>query len=124
MISNGKTNERVTFSDLASAGDLPVLYDTALLSLSSTGQSILFVCLPKQMQILHVMSFIIERMTVKIRPHAGALVQYLPLLWEDSADHNMLRCAILSTLTFLVQVRHYITPLTPNSKGVLYQFLS
>lgn len=57
-----------------------------------------------QMQILHVMSFLVERMTLHIRPHAAILVQYLPSLWQESEDHNMLRCAILTTLTNLVQV--------------------
>ena len=61
-----------------------------------------------QMQILHVMSFVIERMTVKIRPLAGSLIQYLPRLWADGAEHNMLRCAILTTLTALVEVRHCV----------------
>ena len=62
-----------------------------------------FLCI--QMQILHVISFIIERMQREICPHAAPLVQYLPQLWLESAEHNMLRCAILSTLMFLVQVR-------------------
>ena len=56
------------------------------------------------MQVLNVMSYVIERMTIKIRPHAGALIQYLPSLWQESEDHDMLRCAILTTLTVLVQV--------------------
>ncbi|ELU06029.1 hypothetical protein CAPTEDRAFT_149791 [Capitella teleta] len=56
-----------------------------------------------KMQILHVMSFLIERMSVHVRPHAHVLVQYLPSLWQESEDHNMLRCAILTTLTNLVQ---------------------
>ena len=66
-------------------------------------------CVGIQMQILRVISFIIERMQRQIRPHAAPLVQYLPQLWQESSEHNMLRCAILTTLTFLVQVR----PLTP-----------
>lgn len=40
-----------------------------------------------------------------IRPYVGCLVQYLPLLWKQSEEHNMLRCAILTTLIHLVQVR-------------------
>lgn len=56
------------------------------------------------MKVLHVMSFVIERVDVQIRPYAGALIQYLPLLWQESQDHNMLRCAILTTLINLVQV--------------------
>lgn len=41
---------------------------------------------------------------VQIRPYVGCLVQYLPLLWKQSEEHNMLRCAILTTLIHLVQV--------------------
>ncbi len=57
-----------------------------------------------QMQVLHVMSYVIERVGVEIRPFATALMQYLPSLWQESEEHNMLRCAILTTLTNLVQV--------------------
>ncbi|XP_049837055.1 importin-11 isoform X1 [Schistocerca gregaria] len=56
-----------------------------------------------KMHVLYVLSFMVERVGLSIRPHAGALVQYLPLLWEESADHNMLRCAIVSTLVQLVK---------------------
>ncbi|XP_038076376.1 importin-11-like [Patiria miniata] len=56
-----------------------------------------------KMHILHVLSFIIERVEAQIRPYASSLAQYLPLLWEESSEHNMLRCAILSTLVHLVQ---------------------
>jgi hypothetical protein len=38
-------------------------------------------------------------------PYSGSLVQYLPLMWEESAEHNMLRCAIVSTLVHVVRVR-------------------
>ena len=51
------------------------------------------------------MSFVVERVGTAVRPHAPALVQYLPLLWEDAVEYNMLRAAILSTLVVLVQVR-------------------
>lgn len=44
---------------------------------------------------------------VQIRPYVGCLVQYLPLLWKQSEEHNMLRCAILTTLIHLVQVWSY-----------------
>ncbi|XP_041464920.1 importin-11-like [Lytechinus variegatus] len=69
-----------------------------------------------KMSILHVMSFIIERVGPEIRPFSNNLAQYLPLLWEDSAEHNMLRCVILSTLIHLVQ------GLGPHST-TLYPFL-
>ncbi|KAG8598777.1 hypothetical protein GDO81_002737 [Engystomops pustulosus] len=56
-----------------------------------------------KMQILHVLSCVIERVNMQIRPFVGCLVQYLPLLWKQSEEHNMLRCAILTTLTHLVK---------------------
>ncbi|GAB6031945.1 Importin-11 [Chamberlinius hualienensis] len=56
-----------------------------------------------KMHVLHVLSFVVERVGGTIRPYASALVNYLPLLWNESADHNMLRCAILSTLHHLVE---------------------
>ncbi|KAM8886057.1 importin-11 isoform 1-T1 [Spinachia spinachia] len=56
-----------------------------------------------KMQVLHVISCVIERVNMQIRPHVGCLVQYLPLLWKQSEEHNMLRCAILTTLIHLVQ---------------------
>ncbi|KAJ8414029.1 hypothetical protein AAFF_G00066270 [Aldrovandia affinis] len=56
-----------------------------------------------KMQVLHVVSCVIERVSVQIRPYVGCLVQYLPLLWKQSEEHNMLRCAILTTLVHLVQ---------------------
>ncbi|XP_063043759.1 importin-11 [Engraulis encrasicolus] len=56
-----------------------------------------------KMQVLHVISCVIERVHIQIRPYVGCLVQYLPLLWKQSEEHNMLRCAILTTLIHLVQ---------------------
>ncbi|KAK1174337.1 importin-11 isoform X1 [Acipenser oxyrinchus oxyrinchus] len=56
-----------------------------------------------KMHVLHVISCVIERVNVQIRPYVECLVQYLPLLWKQSDEHNMLRCAILTTLIHLVQ---------------------
>lgn len=56
------------------------------------------------MQVLHVLSFVIERVELNIRPYADSLIQYLPMLWEESSHHNMLRCAIVSTLVSLNKV--------------------
>ncbi|XP_061623800.1 importin-11 [Phyllopteryx taeniolatus] len=56
-----------------------------------------------KMQVLHVISCVIERVNTQIRPYVGCLVQYLPLLWKQSEEHNMLRCAILTALIHLVQ---------------------
>uniref|UniRef100_A0A8C4S9Z7 Importin-11 n=1 Tax=Erpetoichthys calabaricus TaxID=27687 RepID=A0A8C4S9Z7_ERPCA len=65
-----------------------------------------------KMHILHVISCVVER----IKPYVGCLVQYLPLLWKQSEDHNMLRCAILTTLI------HLVKGLGAESKN-LYPFL-
>lgn len=56
-----------------------------------------------KMQVLNVMCLLLERMGNSIVPHSEALVQYLPHLWQESEDHNMLRCAIVSTLVQLVK---------------------
>lgn len=56
-----------------------------------------------KMHVLHVLSFVIERVGSKIRPYIASLVQYLPLLWKESEEHNMLRCSILTCLIHLVQ---------------------
>ncbi|XP_062984095.1 importin-11 [Elgaria multicarinata webbii] len=69
-----------------------------------------------KMHVLHVLSCVIERVSLQIRPYVGCLVQYLPLLWKQSEEHNMLRCAILTTLIHLVQ------GLGADSKN-LYPFL-
>ena len=57
-----------------------------------------------QMSVLQVLSLLVERMGTDIRPFLASLTQYLPLLWLESSDHNMLRCAILSTLVHIVKV--------------------
>ncbi|KAM6034615.1 importin-11 isoform 1-T1 [Chlamydotis macqueenii] len=69
-----------------------------------------------KMHVLHVLSCVIERVNMQIRPYVECLVQYLPLLWKQSEEHNMLRCAILTTLIHLVQ------GLGADSKN-LYPFL-
>lgn len=50
------------------------------------------------MNVLNIMSLIVDKMNETINDHVDNLIQYLPMLWEDSANHNMLRCAILATL--------------------------
>jgi len=57
-----------------------------------------------QMYVLHVMSTIVERVGPLVRPYIPPLSQYLPFVWEESADHEMLRCAVLATLVQIVKV--------------------
>ncbi|XP_043518206.1 importin-11 [Frieseomelitta varia] len=54
-----------------------------------------------KMYVLYVLSFMIERTGSEINPHVGALSSYLPALWQESEEHDMLRCAIISTLVHL-----------------------
>lgn len=49
----------------------------------------------------HLCSFVFS---LKVQPFAASLSLYLPELWQTSGDHNMLRCAIVSTMTHLVEV--------------------
>ncbi|KAH7967139.1 hypothetical protein HPB49_023016 [Dermacentor silvarum] len=72
----------------------PVLYKALIESLDPSEDLVI--------SILHVTSFIIERVGSQIMPFAGDLVQYLPLLWETCGEHHMLRCAIVTTLVQVV----------------------
>lgn len=56
-----------------------------------------------KMQVLHVLSLLIQRIGSKVQSFASPLSIYLPELWQASGDHNMLQCAIVSTMTHLVE---------------------
>lgn len=56
-----------------------------------------------KMHVLHVLSLVIQRIGNKVQPFASSLSLYLPELWRESKDHNMLQCAIVSTMTHLVE---------------------
>ncbi|CAH1959457.1 unnamed protein product [Acanthoscelides obtectus] len=63
-----------------------------------------------KMQVLNVMTLLLERMGSIIQPHSEPLLQYLPFLWQESEEHNMLRCAIVSTMVQLVKVLGGVKP--------------
>ncbi|XP_048583924.1 importin-11 isoform X2 [Nematostella vectensis] len=71
-----------------------------------------------KMHILHVVSLLIERVGSNVRLQVNSLISYLPHLWQESEQHNMLRCAILATLSHLVQglegdcasLEHFLLP--------------
>ncbi|KAK3911749.1 Importin-11 [Frankliniella fusca] len=69
-----------------------------------------------KMHVLYVMSFVVERVGHPIRPHVSNLIQYLPLAWEESSEHSMLRCAIVSTLVQIVKAM-------AHESKVLHNFL-
>lgn len=83
-----------------------------------------------KMHVLYVISFVIERVGCQIRPYADQLILYLPLLWEHASDHNMLRCAILTTLIRLVKglgtncntLYNFLIPVIRLSTDVTQQF--
>ncbi|XP_059610198.1 importin-11 [Phlebotomus argentipes] len=56
-----------------------------------------------KMNVLNIMSFIVDKMSNNIHSQMDNLIEYLPLLWEESVNHNMLRCAIISTLLQIVK---------------------
>lgn len=55
------------------------------------------------MNVLNIMALIIDKMNECINSQIENLIQYLPLLWEESNDHNLLRCAIVVTLLQIVR---------------------
>lgn len=61
-----------------------------------------------KMTVLYVMSFIIEKMSMSIKLEVENLIQYLPMLWEESREHDMLRCAIISTLLQIIKALYEI----------------
>ena len=58
-----------------------------------------------QMNVLNVMSLLIELLGSQMKPFLGTLLQLLPALWDASEEHNLLRCAIINTLVHVVKVR-------------------
>ncbi|XP_055389271.1 importin-11 [Condylostylus longicornis] len=64
-----------------------------------------------KMNVLCTMSFIVDKMGDNIQSHADNLISYLPYLWKESEDHNMLRCAIISTLLQIVKALYDIPPI-------------
>lgn len=59
-----------------------------------------------KMAVLNIMSIVVDKVGDKLSKDAESLCHYLPMLWNESQDHNMLRCAILSALvcTFFIFV--------------------
>lgn len=55
-----------------------------------------------KMNILKIMSFIIEKMSRSIRDHANDLVGYLPILWNESGENYLLKTVILSTMREII----------------------
>lgn len=56
-----------------------------------------------KMNVLYVMSFIVEKMSMSIKIQADNLLSYLPMLWDEGYEHNMLRVAIISALVQIIK---------------------
>lgn len=56
-----------------------------------------------KMNVLYVMSFIVEKMSMSIKIQAENLISFLPLLWEEGVEHNMLRVSIITALVSLIE---------------------
>jgi hypothetical protein len=56
-----------------------------------------------KIKVLSVLSFLVERVDIHIRPFCAQLADYLPFLWQESAEHNMLRCSIVTAFHHLVK---------------------
>lgn len=62
-----------------------------------------------KMAVLNVMSVVVDKMGEKLSKDAESLCHYLPALWSESQDHNMLRCAILSALVSILILNHHFS---------------
>lgn len=72
-----------------------------------------------KMRVLDVISLLVQRLGIHVRPHSESLAKYLPTLWQScdgSDEYNMLRTAIVRSLIELV------ASLGPTS-APLYGFL-
>jgi len=56
-----------------------------------------------KMHVLNVISLLIERTGKEMQAYTSELCDYLPHLWFDSEDHNMLRCVLVTTLARVVE---------------------
>ncbi|KAL1117813.1 hypothetical protein AAG570_004128 [Ranatra chinensis] len=72
-----------------------------------------------KMRVLNVLYFIVERVGISIEPYYHSLIQYLPLLWNESQNHNMLRCAVVATLVHLVKALGSVNDTEEASNFVL-----
>jgi len=71
-------------------------------SVTTTTSTDMTVCYT-QLKVLRVISLVIESSDHHIQPHVLTIAQQIPLLWEQSAKHNLLRCSILTTLMKITQ---------------------
>lgn len=79
-----------------------------------------------KMNVLYVMSFIVEKMSMSIKIQADNLVSYLPSLWEEGVEHNMLRVAIISALVsfFMQRLKLNFKPTFSNSFKLSKPFMN
>ncbi|XP_005191472.2 importin-11 [Musca domestica] len=74
-----------------------------------------------KMKVLAIMSSLVEKMSDNIEPYADSLISYLPLLWKESEDYSMLRCAIICTLQQIVKA---IRDIPEKMRPFLYSLIA
>lgn len=74
-----------------------------------------------KMSILSTTSSIVDKMGSYANPHSEHFITYLPLLWKESEQHNMLRCCIISTLQNVVKI---IADIPPSLMQFLYSVIN
>ena len=57
-----------------------------------------------KLTLLNLFTIFIERMHVDILPYAPTLMQYLPILWNQSNDEYLVKSAIVTAITKLTEV--------------------
>ncbi|XP_016940953.2 importin-11 [Drosophila suzukii] len=70
--------------------------------------------------VLGTMTLLVEKMSEYIEPQALQFIAYLPLLWRESEEYDLLRCAIIGTLEQLVRtIRDVPEPMKPFLYSVI-----
>ncbi|KAH8320394.1 hypothetical protein KR067_002081 [Drosophila pandora] len=70
--------------------------------------------------VLGTMTLLVEKMSEYIEPQALQFIAYLPMLWRESEEYDLLRCAIIGTLEQLVRtIRDVPEPMKPFLYSVI-----
>jgi len=92
----------------------PSLFEALFLLLHEAGEC------DTKIVVLGTMTLLVEKMSEYIEPQALQFIAYLPLLWRESEEHDLLRCAIIGTLEQLVRtIRDVPEPMKPFLYSVI-----
>ncbi|KAH8285350.1 hypothetical protein KR054_008024 [Drosophila jambulina] len=92
----------------------PSLFEALFLLLHEAGEC------DTKIVVLGTMTLLVEKMSEYIEPQALQFIAYLPLLWRESEEYDLLRCAIIGTLEQLVRtIRDVPEPMKPFLYSVI-----